>query len=104
MIKKVFSIFMFLSIQVHGQNFELEKVTKVELEEKVHPTDSSAVAAILFKKAKTKFNYSQKTGFSVETEFSIKIKIYKKKDLIGLIMKFPIMLDLKTLIKKRLVF
>ncbi|MEC4004686.1 DUF3857 domain-containing protein [Flavobacterium sp. SUN052] len=80
-IKIVLVTFLLFAIPVFGQNFELEKVTKSELEEKVHPRDSSAVAAILFKKAKTKFNYSDKNGFSLETEFTIKIKVYKKEGL-----------------------
>lgn len=60
---------------------EFGKVTIDELKEKTHPIDTSAVAAILFKKAKTTFNYSWNNGFAITTEFSIKIKIYKKEGL-----------------------
>ena len=95
----VFIIFLFLTIPSFGQSYELEKVTKSELEEKVHSTDSSAVAAILFKKAKTKFNYTDKNGFSIETEFSIKIKIYKKEGLDWANYEIPYYIGFKNLNK-----
>jgi hypothetical protein len=59
--------------------YELGKVTTAELEEKTHPKDSSAVAAFLFNKGKTYFNYKQGDGFFVYTEVEVKIKIYKKE-------------------------
>jgi hypothetical protein len=79
-MKKIIIIIVLfaLSVKVHAQSLELEKVTKAQLEEKVHQVDTSAVAAILFKKARTIFIYNPKDGFSTKTEFSIKIKIYKK--------------------------
>lgn len=64
-----------------AQNYQLGKVTKAELEQKVHPKDTSAPAAILFKKGKTFFTYHDKTGFSANHECEIKIKIYKKEGL-----------------------
>jgi len=78
-----FSIIIFLVFIFEGkaQNLEFGKVLKSELEEKFHKIDTSAVAAILFKKAKTTFNYSLNNGFAISTEFSIKIKIYKKEGL-----------------------
>ena len=81
MKKIVFIISIFFTIHLAAQNLELDKVTKTELEEKFNPSDSSAVATILFKKATTKFNYDFKNGFTSRTEFSIKIKIYKKEGL-----------------------
>ena len=77
----IYLILFVLSVNVQAQSFELEKVTKAQLEEKVHAIDTSAVAAILFKKARTIFKYNPKDGFSTKTEFSIKIKIYKKEGL-----------------------
>ena len=41
----------------HAQNYELGKVTVAELKEKVNPKDTTAPAAILFKKGKTFFTY-----------------------------------------------
>ena len=78
-----FSIFIFFVsiLKISAQNLEFGKVTIDELKEKMHPIDTSAVSAILFKKAKTTFNYTLSNGFAITTEFSIKIKIYKKEGL-----------------------
>jgi hypothetical protein len=62
-----------------AQNFELGKVSLAELQEKVHPKDSSAVAAVLFEKGKNSFEYSQEKGFVMITEIKARIKIYKKE-------------------------
>ena len=63
---------------VFSQNFKLNKVTVEELTEKVHPLDSSAAAAYLFKLGKA---YFELTGgrFYLVNEVSAKIKIYKKE-------------------------
>ncbi len=73
-----FSFFFFIS---NAQEFKLGKVSIAELQEKSHPKDSSAVAAILFNKARTYFTYDIKFGFSIVTENSFRIKIYKKEGL-----------------------
>lgn len=78
-----------LTFKIHAQNFELGEVTKAELEEKKHPLDSSASAAILFKKAKTIFKYKTNKGFVSYTDFSIKVKIYKKEGLSWANFKIP---------------
>jgi transglutaminase-like putative cysteine protease len=57
----------------------LEKVTIEELKEKMHPIDTSAVAAILFKKGEVRYEYSQDKGFNMVTEVNTRIKIYKKE-------------------------
>lgn len=62
-----------------AQKYELGKVTLEELNEKVHPKDSSAVAAILFKKGDVQFEYSPQKGFEMITTVKTKIKIYKKE-------------------------
>ncbi|WP_281637227.1 DUF3857 domain-containing protein [Flavobacterium marginilacus] len=62
-----------------AQEFKLGKVSIAELEQKVHPKDSSAVAAILFKKGVTSFVFSQEEGFDVLNEITVRIKIYKKE-------------------------
>jgi hypothetical protein len=74
----LFFLFLFYS-QVNAQEFKLGKVSIAELEQKVHPKDTSAVAAILFKKGQTTFDYSENEGFMVNTEVSMRIKIYKKE-------------------------
>ena len=73
---KFFLLFIFF---VYGtksiaQNFELGKVTISELQEKKHPKDSTANAAILFKKGEVYFE-----DLTTITRVRIKIKIYKKE-------------------------
>ncbi|HSN48532.1 MAG TPA: DUF3857 domain-containing protein [Flavobacterium sp.] len=64
-----------------AQKFELGKVSLNELQEKTHPIDTSAAAAILYNKARTFFVYNITTGFSINTEYEFRIKIYKKEGL-----------------------
>ncbi|MDD2985002.1 DUF3857 domain-containing protein [Flavobacterium sp.] len=71
-----FFVFLFVTFQVTAQKYELGKVTKEELAEEFHKKDTSAVAAILFKKAKTYFDYKN-DGFKSFTEVEMKIKVYK---------------------------
>jgi hypothetical protein len=63
----------------YSQKHELGTVTIDELKEKFHPKDSSTVAAVLFEKGKTYFEYSQNEGFVLITVVEVKIKIYKKE-------------------------
>lgn len=70
---------LFCNTVINAQNLDFGKVSKQELAEKKHPTDTSAVAAILFKKAKTSFFYTEKDGFQCETKYEIRLKIYKKE-------------------------
>lgn len=69
---------LFFSI-ANAQDFKLGKVSIAELQEKAHPKDSSAVAAILFKKGEVRFEYSENEGFEMVTEVKTRIKIYKKE-------------------------
>lgn len=66
------------SLSVNSQNFELGNVAKQELQEKFHPVDTSASAAILYKKGKIYFKYF---GYywAVVNEVDVRIKIYKKE-------------------------
>lgn len=64
-----------------AQNLEYGKVTKEELQEKVHPLDSTAAAAIIFKKARTYFVYERGNGFYLYHDFNIRFKVYKKEGL-----------------------
>ncbi|TDW45839.1 transglutaminase superfamily protein [Flavobacterium sp. 270] len=79
-----FILFSFLFIstisKINAQNYQLENVTKEELLEKSNPKDTTAPAAILFKKAKTYFTYSDR-GFLATNVYELKIKIYKKEGL-----------------------
>ena len=71
--------FLFVTVGSFAQKFDYGKVSKEELIEKSHPIDSEAEAAVLYNKAKTYFVYSEKDGFVSQTEFEIRIKIYKKE-------------------------
>ncbi|WP_264566545.1 DUF3857 domain-containing protein [Flavobacterium sp. N3904] len=62
-----------LSINVHAQEFKLGKVTIAELQQKQHPKDTSAVAAILFEKGSVHYE-----DLVTITTVKTKIKIYKK--------------------------
>jgi hypothetical protein len=55
-----FALFFFKS---KAQTFELGKVSITELEQKEHPKDPSASAAILFKKGKMSLEYNKRAGF-----------------------------------------
>lgn len=61
-----------------SQKFELGNVTVEELSQKSHPQDTAAVAAILFNKRETRFEYTE-NGFEMLTKVACKIKIYKKE-------------------------
>jgi hypothetical protein len=74
-------VFLISFVNLNSQNLDLGKVSVVELQEKIHSIDTSAVAAVLSNKAKTSFKYNIKSGFSINTEFQIRIKIYKKEGL-----------------------
>jgi transglutaminase-like putative cysteine protease len=75
----IFLLFGLFYSTTNAQEFKLGKVSIAELEQKVHPKDTAAVAAILFKKGDTRFEYSQSDGFIVVTVVSMRIKIYKKE-------------------------
>lgn len=73
-------VLLFLAVvSASGQKMELGKVSIAELQEKVHPLDTSAAAAILFKKGKTHFTVGASGEWSVITEVQYRIKIYKKE-------------------------
>ena len=82
MKKFIFSLVVSLQISIcFSQKVELGNVTIDELNEKQYPKDTTAVAAFLFKRAKTIFEYKEDKGFISSTEFSIKLKIYKTEGL-----------------------
>ena len=74
-------ILVLLVTEANSQNFELGKVLHKEFLEKFHPEDTTAVAVVLFKKAKTIFKYNLSRGFTVNHEYTYRIKIYKKEGL-----------------------
>jgi Domain of Unknown Function with PDB structure (DUF3857)/Transglutaminase-like superfamily len=81
MLFKKLSVLLFLIVfsTSNAQKVDLGKVSLAELQEKEHPKDPSAVAAILFKKGDVTFEYVQNVGFEMVTEVKTRIKIYKKE-------------------------
>ncbi|RPE00191.1 DUF3857 domain-containing protein [Aureibaculum marinum] len=81
-MKKLISstlLFLFLTTIIFAQDVKFGKVSKQELLEKYYPTDSSANAAILYKKRISYFDYIQNKGFQLITEVHERIKIYNKE-------------------------
>lgn len=78
---KIFSLLGLLLTfcNVTAQEFRLGKVSVAELEQKYHPTDTTAAAAILYKKGRSRIDYNQTDGFVLVTEVESRIKIYKKE-------------------------
>lgn len=79
---KFFSVlFLLLAVStITAQEFKLGKVSIAELEQKVHPKDSSAAAAILYRKGESRIEYDVNDGsFNVLTDVETRIKIYKKE-------------------------
>lgn len=63
---------------LNAQEIEFGEVSKAELEEKQHPQDPEASAAILYESIYVTFRYIQGQGFQVETNVHKRIKIYNK--------------------------
>lgn len=79
-MKKIILSLLF-PVLLFAQDYELGKVTIQELNQKQHPTDTSAVAAILFNRGKTYFDFIENSHFILVTEVEVKIKVYKKEGL-----------------------
>ncbi|MFK7750737.1 MAG: transglutaminase domain-containing protein [Kordia sp.] len=79
MKKQMLLAFALLSfVTMHAQDFEFGEVSKAELEEKKHPKDPEANAAILYENMYITMRYIQGEGFQVETNVHKRIKIYNK--------------------------
>ncbi|WP_420572035.1 DUF3857 domain-containing protein [Kordia sp.] len=73
-----FAIAFICFIATHAQEVKFGKVSKAELEEKQHPKDPEAAAAILYEKTYLTTRYIQGEGFVLETNVHKRIKIYNK--------------------------
>lgn len=79
-IKKIILVLLVSNSVVFAQKkYELGKVTIEELNQKMHPKDTSAVAAILFQKGEEKYEFVSDVGFQIVRNVKVKIKIYKKE-------------------------
>jgi hypothetical protein len=74
----VFAVFLFISQFAVSQNFKFGKVSVEELQEKSHPLEPDANAAILYRELKTNFKYSEGNGFMVLTDVFERVKIYNR--------------------------
>lgn len=74
-------LLIFVFIKAEAQNYQLGKVTVAELEEKVHPKDTSAVAAVLFAECESGILRGTGPYFYTNTNTKMRIKIYKKEGL-----------------------
>lgn len=71
-------LFFLFTLYAGAQDFRLGRVSIAELEEKSHPSDTSAPAAILYKKGTSTFQLAAERWVLV-TEVEVRIKIYKKE-------------------------
>jgi len=78
---KLLLLVLAISSVSFSQKYELGKVTVEELQQTVHPTDTSAVAAVIFKKGISSFRLGMSSEWSLDTDISYRIKIYKKDGL-----------------------
>ena len=62
-----------------AQDYKFGKISEEELAEKYDPQDSSAVASVLYRDYKIRYEYNQSTGFEVVTDVRERVKIYKKE-------------------------
>ncbi|WP_299098954.1 DUF3857 domain-containing protein [uncultured Winogradskyella sp.] len=67
-----------LGFSLNAQNFDFGKISKAELQEKFHPKDSAASAAILYRSEKIDFYFVQGQGFMQSRKVHERIKIYNK--------------------------
>lgn len=63
---------------IHAQDFKFGKVSKAEIEEKQHPLEADANAAILYNNRKTFFEFNNTDGWRIVTEITRRVKIYTK--------------------------
>jgi len=72
-------LLLLTGLLAYGQDYRLGKVSRAELEQRSHPTDTSAPAAILYKKGHTYFVLDLDGYWSMVTEVEYRIKIYKRE-------------------------
>ena len=103
-IKLVIALLVLNFLNINAQSLKLGKVSVVELEEKIYAADTTATAAILYNKARTFFSYDIKNGFSINTETTFRIKIYKKEGLKWANYKLPYRIGYEKLNDDRVEF
>ena len=74
----ILTFFTLTSFNSEAQEVKFGKVSKEELSKLSYEKDSSAAAAVLFRKVSVKYNYVQSDGFHVVTYVHERVKIYDK--------------------------
>lgn len=73
------TLLLFIAQISVAQDFKFGKVSKEELQEKAHPVNPDANAAVLYREFKTNFEYSEADGFYTVTDVVERIKIYNNE-------------------------
>lgn len=71
--------FLLLSMIAGAQDFRFGKVSLEEVQEKVHPLDKEADAAVLYRNQTVNYEYDGTNGFTLVTDVHERIKIYTKE-------------------------
>ncbi|MDO6813569.1 transglutaminase domain-containing protein [Tenacibaculum soleae] len=78
-MKKTLLLFtLLISLTINSQKIKFGKVSKTELEEKLHPLDSTADAIYLLKEKKIEYEFSPTKGWTTKTYVRETIKILNK--------------------------
>jgi hypothetical protein len=72
---------LFSFVEMNAQKYEYGNVTVAELEEKLHPKDTSAVAAVLNAECESAILIGSGNYYYTNTDTKMRIKIYKKEGL-----------------------
>lgn len=78
-IKLLLCLLVFAFQSVSAQDFRFGKVSIEELNEKQHPTEPTADAAILYREVTSVFHYDQIKGFYLISDVYERVKIYNKE-------------------------
>ncbi|RRO21397.1 DUF3857 domain-containing protein [Flavobacteriaceae bacterium 14752] len=73
-MKYLFLFIILSSISLNAQEFEFKEVTKAELQEKFHPQDSTAPAAVLYEKGYLTMRFDD--GWNYHLDVTKRVKIY----------------------------
>lgn len=77
MFSPILMLFLLIST-ANAQDFKFGKVSIEEVEEKAHPLEKDANAAVLYRYVNTYYDYNKSMGFGLTTDVHERIKIYNK--------------------------
>lgn len=79
MKRHLLSFLLLLPAILFAQDFKLGKVSIEELNEKQHPLNPSAPAAILYKTGTTSFDFNKEGRWITVTDVKVRLKVYNKE-------------------------